>query len=179
MKKPKIISEKIVYQSPLTKVISAKVKLSNGKVVEWDWIDNANAVAVLPLDKDGNVYLCKEWRIAWKKYVLQIPAGTCTAENEEGRIQQVHNELQEEIGMDARKITKLALYMTSARINYIPYVYLAQDLFPSAKNPDEDEILEVIKMPFDKAYDMFVSGKEFTPSYTLVAFLMAKDKLGY
>lgn len=176
--KPKVLSEKVVYQSALTKVISAKVKLSNGKIVEWDYIDNANAVAVLPLDKDGNVYLCKEWRIAWKKYVLQIPAGTCTAEDEEGRIQQVHNELQEEIGMDAGKITKLGLYMTSARIKYVPHVYLAQDLFPSRRDPDEDEILDVIKMHFDKAYEMFISGKEFTPSYTLVAFLMAKDKLG-
>lgn len=175
--KPKVLSEKIVYQSPLTKVISAKVKLSTGKVVDWDYIDNANAVAVLPLDDDGNVYLCKEWRIAWKKYVLQIPAGTCTAEDEKGRIQQVHNELQEEIGMDARKITKLISYMTSARINYVPHVYLAQDLFPAKKAPDEDEILEVIKMPFDKAYEMFVSGKELTTSYTIIAFLMAKDRL--
>lgn len=175
--KPKILSEKVVYQSPLTKVLAAKVKLSNGKEVEWDWIDNADAVCILPIDKEGNVYLCKEWRVAYKRDILQIPAGTCTAEDEAGRLAQIHNELREEIGMDAKKITKLISYITSARINYMPHIYLAEDLFPSTKDPDEDEILEVIKMPFDQAYDMFVSGKELTPSYTIVAFLMAKDKL--
>lgn len=80
--------------------------------------------------------------------------------------------------MDASKITKLASYLTAARINYIPHVYLAQELFPSTKDPDEDEIIEVIKMPFQRAYDLFISGEELTTSFTFVAFLMAKQKLG-
>ncbi len=175
--KPKILSEKIVYQSSLTKIIATKVKMTNGKVVNWEYIDHANGVGVLPIDKDGNVYLCKEWRPAWKDYVLQIPAGTCIARDEKGRIKQVHNELREEIGMDTKKIEKLASFMVSGKINYMPHVYLANDLFPSYKDPDEDEVLEVIKIPFDKAYERFVSGKIPTTSYTLIAFLMAKEKL--
>lgn len=171
--KPKVISEKVVYKSPLTKVISGKVKLSNGNIVEWDWIDNADGVAVLPVDKDGNVYLVKEWRAAWKKDVIQITAGSCVTEDEKIRIEQVHNELREEIGMDAKKVEKLISGYASGRINYQIHVYLATDLFPSKKDPDQDEILEVIKMPFKEAYDLFVSGKEKTTSYTLLAFLLA------
>lgn len=146
--------------------------------MEWDFIDNPNAVAMLPVDKNGYVYLCKEWRVAWKDYVVQIPAGTCVAEDEKARIQQVHNELQEEIGMDAKNVKKLTSCYAAASMNYQIHIYLATELFPSIKNPDEDEILEVIKMPFKKAYEQFVSGKVPTTSYTLIAFLMAKDKLG-
>lgn len=175
--KPKVISEKIVYKSFLTKVIATKVRLSNGSKVDWEYIDHPDGVAVLPVDKDSNVYLVKEWRAAWKQDVIQIPAGTCISKTEQGRVNQVHNELREEIGQDARTIKKLIFYYGSGKINYVPHVYLATDLFPSQKDPDQDEILEIIKMPFDEAYEMFISGKEKTTSYTIIAFLMVKEKL--
>jgi len=58
---------------------------------------------------------------------------------------------------------------------------LAQDLYKSAKQPDEGEIIEVVKMPFTKACRDFFSGKIPTTSYTLVgltlALALAKDKL--
>ena len=175
--KPKVISEKVVYKSPITKVVSAKVKLSTGKVVDWEYIDHPDGVSVLPMDKDGNVYLCKEWRLAWKREILSVPAGQCQADDEKVRIQQVHNELREEIGMDARKVTKLISYFAGGKINYMPHIYLATDLFPSTKSSDENEIINVIKIPFDNAYEMFVSGRETTSGHTLIAFLMAKEKL--
>lgn len=175
--KPKVISEKTVYKSPLTKVIAAKVRLSNGNIVDWEYIDHADGVAVLPLDRDGNVYLCKEWRLAWSRELIQIPAGTCATDNEKVRIQQVHNELREEIGMDARKVEKLIAYYNSGKINYMPHIYLATDLFPSPKTSDESEIINIVKMPFNEAYEKFISGKEPTSGLTLIAFLMAKEKL--
>src|SRR3989338_4823065 len=110
MNKPKIIEEKVLYKSGLSEVISAKVKLPNGKIVEWDYFGNADVVVILPLDKEGNVYLCKEWRPAWRKDILQLPAGHCLSKTEKGRLKQAHNELREEIGMDAKKLTKLISY---------------------------------------------------------------------
>lgn len=100
--KPKVISEEIVYESPSTKVHLARVQFPGGKIVEWDHVHGFHVVAMLPVDKDNNVYLVREWRIAWKDYLLQIPAGSCEAENEPGKLKQVHNELREEIGMDAK-----------------------------------------------------------------------------
>ena len=85
-----------------------------------------------------------------------------------------NNELREEISMDSDNIEKLISVLLAARVKSKIDIYLARDLFPSKKDPDEDEILEIIKMPFDEAYEMFVSGREPTTSYTLVAFLMAK-----
>lgn len=175
--KPKILSEKIVYEGPSTKVHLSRVKLSNGKIVEWDHVQGTHVVAMLPLDKDNNVYLVKEWRIAWKDFVLQIPAGGCDALDEEGKLKQVHNELREEIGMDAKKVDSLASVMLAARTKSKISIYLTRDLYPAHKDPDPDEILEIVKMPFEEAYEMFVSGKVFTTAYTLIAFLMTKPLL--
>lgn len=175
--KPKVISEVVVYEGPTTKVHLAKVKLKNGNIVEWDHAHGSNVVAMLPVDKDKNVYLVKEWRVAWRDYILQIPAGNCEVEDEAGKLKQLHNELREEIGMDAKKIESLITVMLAARTRTKISIYLVRDLFASTKDPDADEFLEVIKMPFDKAYKMFVSGKVPTTSYTLIAFLMAKARL--
>lgn len=177
MSKPKIISEKILYESNLSEVISAKVKLANGKIVEWDYFGNADVVVILPLDKEGNVYLCKEWRPAFRKDFIQIPAGHCISKTEKGRLKQAHNELREEIGLDAKKLKKLISYAPSARMNYTVHVYLAEGLFPSYKDPDEDEFIEVIKMPFEKAYRMFVKDWHLTTGSTSMALLLAKDLL--
>ena len=170
--KPKIISEKVLYKSNLSEVISAKVKLRNGKIVEWDYFGNADVVAVLPMDSNGNVYLVKEWRPAWRKDLIQIPAGHCLYKTEAGRLKQVHNELREETGMDAKKINKLVSFAPSARMNYKLHLYLALDLFPSQKAPDEDEFIEVIKLPFKKAYKMFVQDWNLTTSSTITALLI-------
>lgn len=177
MKKPKILSEKVLYKSGLSEVIEAKVKLPTGKIVEWDYFGNLDVVAVLPIDSDGDVYLVKEWRPAWRKEIMQIPAGHCTAKTEAGRIKQVHNELREETGIDAKKISKLVSYAPSARMNYQVHLYLAQDLFPSYKDPDDDEFIEVIKMPFAKAYQMFVKDWHLTTSSTILALNMAKGSV--
>lgn len=177
MTKPKILSEEIVYQGPSTKVHLAKVKFANGNTVEWDHAHGGDVVAMLPIDKDGNIYLVKEWRIAWKKEVLQIPAGGCEAEDEKGRLRQLHNELKEEISLDAKKVEKLTSVMLAARTKSLISIYLVSDLFPADKAPDPDEYLEIVKVPFNKAYEMFISGKVLTTSYTIIAFLMAKQKL--
>ena len=175
--KPKILSRKIEYDKDWIKVVSAKVKFENGKTVDWNYISSGDAVAVVPADKDGNVYLSKEWRVAFDKEIIQIPAGSVKSDaTEEERIQQVHNELREEIGMDAKKIEKLTFVFGSARNRTSFHIYLATNLFESKKNPDEHEYINVIKMPLDKAVDFFVKNGE-TPNYTIIGLLLAKEKL--
>lgn len=71
------------------------------------------------------------------------------------------------------KIDSLITVMLAARTKAAVTIYLARDLYPSKKDPDPDEFVEVIKMPFEKAYKMFVSGKVPTTSYTIIAFLLA------
>ena len=173
--KPKIISEKVLYKSNLSEVISAKVKLPNGKEVEWDYFGNADVVAVLPVDRSGNVYFVSEWRPAWRKDITQIPAGHCPYKTEKGRVKQVHNELREETGMDAKNVRKLISYAPSARMNYSVHLYLAEDLFPSYKDSDEDELIKVVRILFKEAYKMFVEDNKLTTSSTILALTLVKD----
>ena len=56
-------------------------------------------------------------------------------------------------------------------------VYAMTGLTPGEQDLDEDEALNVIEMPFAKAYDMAASGK-LIDAKTRAALLMAKEQLG-
>lgn len=135
--KPKIISKKTVYKCNWIKIDNVRLKLSCGKTVEWQKVKISDGVAVVALDNKNNIYLSKEWRIAWGRDVLQIPAGDCSkCKTEKAVFQQARNELREEIGLDARKWEKLVIAPLSARIEARMHIFLARDLFKSTKEKD-------------------------------------------
>ena len=68
--KPKVLKEEVMFEGPTTKALLAKVQFPNGSTAEWDFMEGTDVVVMLPIDKDNNVYLVKEWRIAWKDFVL-------------------------------------------------------------------------------------------------------------
>jgi ADP-ribose pyrophosphatase len=176
--RPKIVGkENIEYKSSRLQIASAKIKFPGNKPAKWSYAELPDAVLVLPMDKKGNVYLVKEWRLAWKREVLQIPGGICHDRTEKARVAQAHNELREEIGMDAKTLKKLSTYYAGAVIKHQPHVYLATNLFPASKLPDENEFVTIVKMPFEKAYKLFIEEGEMTTSATLIGFLLARRTL--
>ena len=175
--KPKILSKKLLYKGKLAKIEKVKAKLETAKIVEWERIIRKDFVAIVPLDKKRNIYLSKEWRVAWEKEVLQLPAGECRGKTEKGYLKDAKRELQEEIGFNAKKWEKLVSVPFAAHIKQRVHIFLAQELFPSKKKRDEDEIIRVVKLPFKKALNLFLSGKVLTTSYTILGMLLAKEKL--
>lgn len=174
--RPKILSRKIKYKGLWLNVESKKIKLPTGKKVEWENTVSSDFVAIVALDNKSNIYLSKEWRSAWEKEILQIPAGAIE-KNRKEIIKQARNELREEIGFDAKKWEKLVTVCFDARDKKRIHIFLAQDLFKSKKKADEDEIIKVVKMPFKKSYNFLLSGKKPTTSYTLLGVALAKEKL--
>ena len=72
----------------------------------------------------------------------------------------VRRELREETGASSEKITFLGLYYGSpALLNEKIYMYLAEDLSFGDSSPDEDEFLEVIRIPLKKMVDMVLNGE--------------------
>jgi ADP-ribose pyrophosphatase len=179
MKTPKLISRKNAFKGEFFDVFSDKVKLPNGKIVYWNAIDwTQDSVAIVAVDDRNNVYFSKEWRSAWKKEIMIIPAGGVEKNaKEKDNVKQARNELREEIGFDAKKFVKLATVLNSVRIRNIVHIYLATGLFKSTKEADPDEVIEIVKMPLKKAYEMFLTGKEKTTGYTILALILAKEKL--
>ncbi|MFH1036862.1 MAG: NUDIX hydrolase [Patescibacteria group bacterium] len=175
--KPKILSRKTNYKGIWANVIRVKLRLPNGKTDEWEYISSDDAVAIVAVDDKKNIYLTKEWRPAQGKEILQIPAGMCAAKTTKGVLKQARDESREELGLDAKKWEKLISYFIGGRHNSVVHIFLATDLFESKKESEDSEILDVVKMPFKKAYKKFFSGKSPVMSFTVIGLLLVKEKL--
>src|SRR3972149_1785561 len=162
MVEPKILEENVVYQDSWAKVISVKVQFPDGKSTVWTYPDFVDGVGIVPIDSENNVYLVSEWRPAYRRHVVQIPAGACLATDEEGRLKQARNELMEEVGLDANNLEKLCKKVIGGRQKIGFHIYLATDLLESRKKAGEHEYIEVVKMSLDDAIKRFTLEEETT-----------------
>lgn len=181
MVKPiKVIKEKVIVKRAGFSFFAQELLLPTGKRTTWYSIDYGHVVGIVPMDEKGNVYLVREWRPSLKRAQLEIPAGGARnlKKSSETMLQKkAREELMEEVGLDAKKLTKLTEFHLSARMRGRIHIYLAQGLFPAKrKSQDEYEEIEIVRMPISEAIEHFKKN-EIPVALTLVGLLLAKEKL--
>ena len=171
----KTLSVEEIYNGKIIRVTKEKVELENGKTSYREMVYHSGGVCVLPIDNDGNIYFVKQFRYPYKTVLLEIPAGK--REEGEDPLTCGTRELKEEIGASAEKIVSLGkLYPTVAYDTEIIYMYLATGLSFGDTDLDEGEFIDIVKMPFEKAYKM-VLDDEIPDAKTQIAILKAKEFL--
>jgi ADP-ribose diphosphatase len=174
---PKVLNVETRYQGRAFEVQVEEVEIRPGKTVRLDIIQHANAVTILPLDADDNVWFVRQYRHPAREYLLELPAGTL--EPGEDPLPAANRELQEEIGMRAASLAEIAsFYLAPGYSTELMHVYLATGLSPSALEQDEDEIITVEKIPASQAAALARQG-ELRDSKSLVAVLLAAHRLGW
>ena len=145
----KTLASREVYRGRIIRVREDTVLLPNGKEGRREVVEHPGGVGILALDGD-DVLLVRQYRYAFSRVLTEIPAG----KREPGEEPSVtaRRELKEEIGAEAEKWTELgALIASPGCYGETLYLYLAQELTFGATHPDEDEFLDVLRMPFDQA----------------------------
>lgn len=143
--------------------------LPDGTVAKREVVEHNGGVMVAPLDSDGNLYFVKQFRYSYMEVVTELPAGKL--EKGEDPFEAGKRELKEETGAVAGNYTFLGeLYPTPGYCGEIIHMYLATDLTFGEQCPDEDEFLEVFKIPLPKAVEMVLSN-ELKDSKTQTAIL--------
>jgi len=130
------------------------------------------AIGVLPLDKDYNTWLVGQYRFPLNEYSWEIPEGGGNPEIDP----QVSaaRELKEETGIIASTYTLIQeMQLSNSATNEYCYLYLAQDLVFEESEPEDDEQLEIIKLPFEELYQRVCNG-EIKDSLTVAAVLKVK-----
>lgn len=167
----KTLASREVYRGRIIRVREDTVLLPNGKEGRREVVEHPGGVGILALDGD-DVLLVRQYRYAFSRVLTEIPAG----KREPGEEPSVtaRRELKEEIGAEAEKWTELgALIASPGCYGETLYLYLAQELTFGATHPDEDEFLDVLRMPFDRAVEQCMRG-ELTDAKTVAALLKAK-----
>lgn len=152
------------------------VEMINKKTARREYIHHPGAVAVLPVLPDGSVILVEQYRYPVGEATLEIPAGKMHW-GPDSPVKRARAELREETGYTAKKIEKLTTFWPCCAFsNEALHIYTATGLVPGKAQPDEDEFLNVHKMPFEKAYKMVETGK-IKDSKTVIALQSYAIKL--
>lgn len=153
----KAINKQYIFKGRIINLRVDDALLPNGATAKREIVEHNGGISVVPLDDEGNVYLVEQFRYPYSEVVLEIPAGK--RDGNEESLEGGKRELKEEIGATAQNYEFLGeLYPTPGYCGEIIYMYLATGLTFGESCPDEDEFLNVKKLPLKKAVEMVLSG---------------------
>ena len=160
------------YEGVIVKVDLDEALLPNGRTAKREVVDHPGGVVVLPLNDDGTVTVVRQYRYPFSQVLTEIPAGKLDP-GEEPRAGALR-ELKEEVGAQAGELIDLGeIYPSPGFCREVLYLYLARGLTYGDCCPDEDEFLEMSRIPFDRLAEQVMSG-EIRDGKTVAAVLKAK-----
>jgi ADP-ribose pyrophosphatase len=143
---------------------------------ERDVVRHAGSAVIIPVFDDNTVALVRQYRHPAVRYLIEAPAGTLS-EQEDPR-HGAARELEEELGVVAARLEKLSEFFVSPGLSVEKmWVFLATDLTETKQNLDEDEIIEVLRVPFSRALEMITTG-EIEDAKTIIGLMLAAPRVG-
>lgn len=171
----KTLTSQQVFDGVVVKLYVDKAEIEDGSEVTREVIRHPGGVCVLPLDEDGNILFVKQFRYPFAEVMTEIPAGKL--EWGESHHECGLRELKEETGCTCDEYVYLGILRpTPAYCSETIHMYLAKGLHYGEQHLDEDEFLEVYRIPFDRAVEM-VLDNEIQDAKTQLAILKAKAYL--
>lgn len=139
-------------------------------------VHHPGSAVILPAFDDGTIALVRQYRHPAVRYLLELPAGMLNDKErpEEGAAR----ELEEELGVVAGRMEKLCEFFVSPGFcEEKMWLYLATDLTETAQRLEDDELLEVVRLPLDRALQMITDG-EIEDAKTIIGLMLAAPRLG-
>jgi 8-oxo-dGTP pyrophosphatase MutT (NUDIX family) len=127
------------------------------------------AIAIVPLDDDGNTWLVGQDRYTLGEYSWELPMGG--APLDEAPLDAAKRELKEETGLAANRWSEVMRLHTSNSItDELGIVYVAEGLTEGETAFEETEDLQIRKLPLAEALQLVHRG-EITDAISVAAIL--------
>jgi ADP-ribose pyrophosphatase len=172
---PEVLASETIFKGRVIGVALDTVR-EGSQVYTREVVRHDGGAGVVAFFEDGSVALVRQYRHPARGYVLELPAGKI----ERGESPEVcaARELEEELGVVAEALEPLSDFFTTPgfcaeRL----WVFLATGLRETARRHEEDEIIEVVRLPFARALSLVASG-EIEDAKTIIGLLLAARRLG-
>ena len=116
---------------------------------EREIVRHPGAVAVVAVDRKGSVALVQQPREPVRKRLLELPAGT--REEDEEPLATAQREVEEEVGLRGGE-WRLAttFFSTPGFCDERVWIFFAEGLEETDADPDDDEDIEIVRLPLDE-----------------------------
>lgn len=163
------VEQEIRYEGRIIRLRVDKAQLPNGKIATREVVEHNGGVCIAALTEQQELLFVRQFRYPYQEVVLELPAGKI--DKGEEPLACGKRELTEETGASAQQYRSLGrLYPSPGYCGEVIHLFLATGLSFGSMNPDEDEFLEVERIPLEKAVQM-VLDNEVPDAKTQVAVL--------
>ncbi len=162
-----VIDSRVVHRGGYLEFRVDRIRRSDGSEADREIVGHPGAVAILALDDEERVLLVRQFRLAAGDSLLEIPAGGLDAGGDghgrEDPEAAARRELEEETGSRAGTWRHLGSFWTAPGFaTELMHLFLATGLTAVAPDgrlaPDEDERLELVRLPWRDAVGLVDSG---------------------
>jgi len=173
--RPQILKSVDIFRGRVFDVTLDTIR-EGDKTYEREVVRHPGSAVIVPIFEDGTIALVRQYRHPAVRYLLEAPAGTL--ERGEAPEAGAARELEEELGFVAGKLEKLAEFFVSPGFcEEKMWVYLATEMTETQQRLEDDEIVEVVRIPFAQALSMITSG-EIDDAKTIIGVMLAAPRVG-
>jgi len=148
------------------------VRRPDGASMRVEVVDHPQAITLLPIDREGNIWFVRQYRHSCGKVMLELPAGTL--EPDETPEACAVRECREEIGMAPGRLDRLGgFYLAPGYSTEYLHLYRVSALTPAPLDPDADEDLQIEKVPLTDLAQLVESGM-LEDAKSLAGLLLAR-----
>ena len=163
------VEQQIQYEGRIIRLRVDKAQLPNGKIATREVVEHNGGVCIAALTEQQELLFVRQFRYPYQEVVLELPAGKI--DKGEEPLVCGKRELTEETVASAQQYRSLGrLYPSPGYCGEVIHLFLATGLSFGRMNLDEDEFLEVERIPLEKAVQM-VLDNEVPDAKTQVAVL--------
>ena len=152
---PAVLESRKVFEGRVFEVTADTVREGDTTYLR-EVVRHPGSAVIVPLFADNTIALVRQYRHPAGRYLLELPAGSI----DEGETPEAAalRELEEELGVRAATIERLSEFFVSPGfLQEKMWVYLATDLSDSSQQLDDDEIVEIVRLPFAQALRMIAN----------------------
>lgn len=166
-----LIRRDYIYRGKVLDLSLSRFNSAHGGEIQIEVVHHNGGAGTIPIFEDGTIGLVQQWRYPAGRYSTEICAGRiergATAEETAAR------ELEEEMGLRAERLQKITDFLVAPgyceeRI----HVFLASGISESSQNLDEDEEIDIVRVPYHDALAMIYDGR-IDDAKSIIGLLMA------
>lgn len=169
-----LLDTKPLHEGKHVDFVAKRYRHEDGSEVEREVVEHPGSVAVLAYDEEFAYLVAQPREAVEEERLLEIPAGTLDVEGE-SELECARRELAEEAELQAEHWDLLhVIYPSPGFLTEKVTIFEATGLLPASGERDEDEEIEIVRLPLAEIEQALPEIRDAT---TVIALLRLKEQL--